>query len=179
MDRSRSFSSTLREKPEIEHGRFRAPVSRRNHGEIVPKSNESTPRPRTISIGAAEVLLDEGRVRRDGAPDAVLRARSLAVLRVLARERGRLVAKDALFEELWAGIAVTEDSLVQCICEIRRALGPGRAALRTVSGRGYMLAEIDEPVLTGARSDPFRAVGRRGPDRLDGVGARRAPAQGA
>jgi pimeloyl-ACP methyl ester carboxylesterase len=154
MDQSRSSSPGLGEKRAAEPARLGGRVSR-TQGEIVPKSTEP-PSPRTVSIGAAEALLDEGRVRRPGAPDALLRAQSLAVLRVLARERGRVVGKEALFEEVWAGTAVTEDSLVQCVCEIRRALGPAREMLRTLPGRGYMLAEIEEPVLTGA--DPIRFV---------------------
>ena len=41
----------------------------------------------------------------------------------------------------WPGVTVTEDSLTQCISEIRRVLGDaGRDLIRTVPRRGYMIA---------------------------------------
>jgi len=50
------------------------------------------------------------------------------------------VEKNELLEEVWAGCGVTEDSLVQAIGDIRRALGDaGRKALRTLPRRGYIL----------------------------------------
>ena len=40
----------------------------------------------------------------------------------------------------WPGVTVTEDSLTQCISEIRRLLGEsGRDLIRTVPRRGYMI----------------------------------------
>ena len=43
-------------------------------------------------------------------------------------------------QSVWTGTAVTDDSLVQCIHEIRRALkDDGHAILRTKSRRGYWL----------------------------------------
>ena len=76
---------------------------------------------------------------RDRAGRAVeLRPQSFAVLRYLAENPGRLVTKDELISAVWPGLAVTDDSLVQCIHEIRRALGDGaHAVLRTVPRRGY------------------------------------------
>jgi TolB-like protein/Flp pilus assembly protein TadD len=84
-----------------------------------------------------------------------LRPRSFQVLRYLARNARRLVAKEELFEALWARAAVTDDALVQCISEIRHALGPdGRRLIRTVPRRGYML---DLPADTPAQP---RLLGR-------------------
>ena len=51
-----------------------------------------------------------------------LRPQAFAVLRYLAEHVGRLVTKDELMHALWPGLVVTDDSLVQCIHEIRRAL---------------------------------------------------------
>src|SRR6185369_5768197 len=69
-----------------------------------------------------------------------LRPRTFAVLRYLADHAGRLVTKDELMQAVWLGTAVTDDSLVQCIHEIRRALrDDARALLKTVSKRGYRL----------------------------------------
>jgi DNA-binding winged helix-turn-helix (wHTH) protein len=78
---------------------------------------------------------------RDASGNAIpLRPRSFAVLRHLADNPGRLVTKDELMQAVWPGIAVTDDSLVQCIGEIRRAIGDdAHAVLRTVPRRGYRL----------------------------------------
>jgi adenylate cyclase len=63
----------------------------------------------------------------------------LGVLRHLAENAGRLVSKRELFATLWPDVAVTDDSLVQCIVEIRRALADDRQRLvRTVPRRGYL-----------------------------------------
>ena len=76
-----------------------------------------------------------------------LRPQSFAVLRYLAEHAGQLVTKDELMQAVWPGIAVTEDSLVQCIHEIRRALHDDeRALLKTAQKRGYRLVLPAETV---------------------------------
>lgn len=57
--------------------------------------------------------------------------------------------------EVLGDIAVTEDSLVQCVGDIRWALGPGRKHLRTLVGRGYRLGDPDA---TFAAPEPIRFV---------------------
>ncbi|WP_415920095.1 winged helix-turn-helix domain-containing protein [Tateyamaria sp. SN6-1] len=53
---------------------------------------------------------------------------------------GTLAPRDTLIERVWGGVAVTDDSLTQCIADIRRALGDhDRALLKTVPKRGYQL----------------------------------------
>ena len=74
-----------------------------------------------------------------------LRPQSVDVLRVLAAHAGTVVSKDSLLEEVWGDIAVTDDSLTQCIADIRRALGPqGAKALRTIPKKGYLLEKSAE-----------------------------------
>ena len=88
---------------------------------------------RTVDL-ARETLRDE---RGDIVP---LRPRAWAVLRLLATRAGQLVGKDEIMDEVWSDCEVTEDSLVQAIGDIRRALGDaGRSALKTLPRRGYML----------------------------------------
>src|SRR5271156_106682 len=70
-----------------------------------------------------------------------LRPQAFAVLRYLAEHAGRLVTKDELMQTLWPGTVVTDDSLVQCIHEIRRAFQDNdRVVLKTAPKRGYWLA---------------------------------------
>ena len=69
-----------------------------------------------------------------------LRPRSFAVLRLLAENAGRLICKDEIIAKVWDDVAVTEDSLTQCIVEIRKAIGDDeRRILRTMPRRGYLL----------------------------------------
>ena len=94
---------------------------------------------------AAETLRDP-----TGAPVA-LRPQAFAVLRYLAENPDRLVTKDELMAAVWQGVAVTDDSLVQCIHDIRRALGDeAHAVLRTVSRRGYRLVPPEPAPAGGA-----------------------------
>src|SRR5690349_8133278 len=68
-----------------------------------------------------------------------LRPKSFDVLLYLARHPDRVVSKDELMDALWPGVFVTENSLVQCISDIRTALGArGPEILMTVARRGYM-----------------------------------------
>ena len=52
-----------------------------------------------------------------------LRPRSFQILSYLVANHGRLVTRDELMQAVWADTIVTDDSLTQCIIEIRRALG--------------------------------------------------------
>ncbi len=52
-----------------------------------------------------------------------LRPQAYRALQYLAENRGRLVGKDRLIEEVWEGRAVTDDSLVKCLRDVRQALG--------------------------------------------------------
>jgi hypothetical protein len=76
-----------------------------------------------------------------------LRAQSFAVLEYLARHCDRVVARDELIHAVWGDQAVTDDSLVQCIHEIRRVLNDAnKTLLRTVPKRGYCLVRPqDQP----------------------------------
>ena len=69
-----------------------------------------------------------------------LRPQALAVLLELGRRPGELVTKLDLGARVWPGVSVTDDSLVQCVVEIRRALGDTRQqVVRTMPRRGYLL----------------------------------------
>ena len=93
-----------------------------------------------ITINGVTIDFDAGLPRDATGVEVPLRAQSFAVLRELARSAGRVVSKDALMVAVWQGVAVTDDSLVQCIGDIRRALhDEAQAVLRTVPRRGYRL----------------------------------------
>lgn len=67
-----------------------------------------------------------------------LRAQSIKVLQVLVENHGRLIKKDDLIAQVWGKRAVTDDSLTQCLVDIRKALHDAdRTIVRTVPRRGY------------------------------------------
>jgi adenylate cyclase len=73
-----------------------------------------------------------------------LRPQAFAVLRYLAERAGQLATKDELLHALWPGLAITDDSLVQCVHEIRCAFqDSGRVVLKTAPKRGYRLVLPD------------------------------------
>jgi TolB-like protein/DNA-binding winged helix-turn-helix (wHTH) protein/Tfp pilus assembly protein PilF len=74
-----------------------------------------------------------------------LRPKSFDVLHYLACNRGRVVSKDELMQAVWPDVFVTDNSLAQCISEVREALGEGaHVVLKTVARRGYLFAaEVD------------------------------------
>jgi len=91
--------------------------------------------------------LDQSRhaILRDGL-ELELRSQSFDVLCYLVEHAGRLIPKQELFEAVWGGAARTDDSLVQCIKDIRQALGDSdHRIIRTVHGRGYaFVAPVSE-----------------------------------
>jgi DNA-binding winged helix-turn-helix (wHTH) protein len=68
------------------------------------------------------------------------RPKAFNVLRCLAENAGRLVRKQELFEAVWPDVEVSDDSLVQCVRELRQILGDREHRLiKTVMRRGYLL----------------------------------------
>src|SRR5687767_1890287 len=84
---------------------------------------------------------------REGDRDISLRPKTFQVLCYLTSNAGRLVSKQELFEAVWPAIAVSDDSLVQCIRELRDKIGDyDHRLIRTVHRRGYLLdAQITGP----------------------------------
>lgn len=94
---------------------------------------------RFVVDGARGALLADG-VERP------LRPKSFTLLRYLADRAGQLVGRDEIMEAVWPGTYVTEDSITQCVRDIRHALGDeGSHLLRTLPRRGYMLAAAPHP----------------------------------
>jgi DNA-binding winged helix-turn-helix (wHTH) protein/tetratricopeptide (TPR) repeat protein len=93
---------------------------------------------RITLFGRFELDRRQGCLLRAGAP-VHLRPQAYEVLDYLAARQGRLITKDTLIAHLWHGRAVGDDSLVQCLRDVRLALGDeGAHVLRNVRGRGYI-----------------------------------------
>ncbi len=82
--------------------------------------------------------LDRGCLWRAG-EEIKLRHKSFEALRYLVEHNGRLVSKAEMIQALWPDAFVTDDSLVQCLIEVRRALGDDEHQyVRTILRRGYI-----------------------------------------
>src|SRR5690349_5424941 len=112
---------------------------------------------RILQFDGFSLDLARGRLRQ-GEQDITLRPKTCAVLRCLADNAGRLVPKHEIIEAVWPKHAVSDDSLVQCIRELRGALGSrGYRLIKTAFRRGYML----DATVT-AHAAPYGAVGGNG-----------------
>ncbi|MGL1919900.1 MAG: endo alpha-1,4 polygalactosaminidase [Hyphomicrobiales bacterium] len=109
-----------------------------------------------LNVNETEIFFDEqARSLRltDGAP-VTLRAKSFATFLALARHHPTPLNKEGLIEEVWSQTAVSDDSITQCIADIRRALGDkGHALLQTDTGVGYSLKAT--PRAEGANAEPL------------------------
>src|SRR2546426_6513834 len=74
-----------------------------------------------------------------GQDEIKLRPKSFEVLRYLVKNNERLISKDELIHAVWGDTAVTDDSLAQCLRDVRHALcDEGQQIIKTVHGRGYI-----------------------------------------
>ena len=102
-------------------------------------------RRRQYRFGHFLLDLDAGFLRQDG-QEVALRPKAFETLACLVVHHGKLVAKNELVQAVWPDAAVTDNSLAQCLSEIRRALGDeSQSMIRTVARRGYV---FDVPVTT-------------------------------
>jgi DNA-binding winged helix-turn-helix (wHTH) protein/Tfp pilus assembly protein PilF/TolB-like protein len=102
--------------------------------------------------------LDQQRAELCGGDGAAikLRPKTFEMLRLFATSGGRVLSKQELMEAVWPNVHVGEDSLFQCIRELRTALGDDRRQLiKLASGGGYLLtAEVEaEPAAGPAQAE--------------------------
>lgn len=107
------------------------------------------------SFGNFTLDVDRGALLLNG-NDVKLRPQAFEVLKYLIDRHGTLVAKDELLDAIWRDKVVTDDSLTQCLSEIRKAIGDKRHRIvRTVPRRGY---RFDLPVDDSNIPDPATPV---------------------
>jgi DNA-binding winged helix-turn-helix (wHTH) protein/TolB-like protein/Tfp pilus assembly protein PilF len=116
-----------------------------------------------LRFAGFEVDLDRGELRVGGVA-ASLRPKTFGLLAYMASRPGRLLSKDELIEAVWPDVSVTDDSLVQCVSELRAAFrDDGQSLIKTVPRRGYMLdaspaeaTQADEASEIDANAAPSR-----------------------
>ena len=119
-------------------------------------TSEIAPKSRSLQIGSFSYDLASGTLTgADGNP-VRLRRQSSDVLAVLAANAGDVVSREELVKAVWKDVATTDDSLIQCIADIRRALG--KKAVETYPKVGYRLRADLAATPRGTRRPPRRAT---------------------
>jgi predicted ATPase/DNA-binding winged helix-turn-helix (wHTH) protein len=94
--------------------------------------------PLTYQFGEFTLDVTRGCVLKGG-KEIKLRPKVYETLKYLVEHPGRLISKQELIQAVWPDAFVTDDSLVQCTVELRRALEDRtQKLLKTVPRRGYL-----------------------------------------
>jgi len=104
-----------------------------------------------------ELDLGRGALREANGKDIPLRPKSFALLRLFVENAERLLDRDMINRAIWPDVTVTDESITQCVRDVRRAIGDSRQhLLKTVPRRGY----IFEAKVTNERlQTPAQATG--------------------
>lgn len=110
--------------------------------------NEKNAQPRIVHLLGYKVDLQHHALLNDSGAIVELRPQALDLLCLLAHNAGQVMEKQELLTQVWKGVFVTDDSLVQAIGDIRRAIeDQSHQIIRTVPRRGYRLIEHQADVL--------------------------------
>jgi predicted ATPase/DNA-binding winged helix-turn-helix (wHTH) protein len=131
--------------------------------------------PPTYQFGEFTLDVSRGCLLKGG-EEIKLRPKVYEALKYLVEHPGRLVSKQELIQAVWPDAFVTDDSLVQCTVELRRALKDRtQKFLKTVPRRGYLftgavtktpsaqghLAATDSSGMTGAAEPSLLRIARK------------------
>lgn len=117
---------------------------------------------RSLRFAGFVVDLDRAALYK-GADERKLRPKPFEVLRYLAEHPRRLLSKRELMSAIWPDSFVTDNALVQCLQDVRRALDDdSQQLIRTVSRRGYI---FEADVVAGTPGDTPAEASRVEPSR--------------
>ncbi len=97
-------------------------------------------------IGQCRIYPGTGVIERDG-QQVQLEPKVMALLCHLVDNAGLTLSREQLFEALWPGVVVTDDTLTQAMIKLRKALGDSARKpryIQTIPKRGYRLAATVE-----------------------------------
>jgi DNA-binding winged helix-turn-helix (wHTH) protein/tetratricopeptide (TPR) repeat protein len=105
-----------------------------------------------LRFASFELDTDRAELRGPDGEAIKLRPKTFALLHMFATNPGRVLSKQEVMAAIWPNVHVGEDSLFQCIREIRAALGDEKRQLvKSVSGRGYLF-EVEVSSSSGGES---------------------------
>jgi transcriptional activator of cad operon len=107
-----------------------------------------------LRIGDWRVDPASSQISRDG-ESVRLEARAMRLLVCLAERAGEVVSIDELLNQVWPGVAVSQDSVYQAVASLRRVLGddPKQPTyIATVPRLGYRMVAAASPI-TGQGTD--------------------------
>ena len=108
-----------------------------------------------------------------------LSARSFDILALLLERPDEVIGKAELFDAVWPGVVVEENTLQVHVSALRKALGAG--AIMTVHGRGYKYAgprPVAVPASPGPGSPDCSAASNEPHPMLDMTGGKKVPVTG-
>ncbi|MBR1280588.1 winged helix-turn-helix domain-containing protein [Bradyrhizobium sp. AUGA SZCCT0177] len=125
-----------------------------------------------LCFAGFELDPERARLRGPGGEAIRLRPKSFDMLQLFVTNAGRVLSKQDLIDAIWPNVHVGDDSLFQCVREIRAALGDDqRQLIKLVSGRGYLFdgqvtagpgglgaADQAPPPVATADADPVAAA---------------------
>ncbi len=79
--------------------------------------------------------------------------KAMAVLQLLADAKGRVVARNDIFDQVWPGATVTDDALTQCVVELRKAFDDSAQNpqyIETIPRKGLRLVQPVSEVVEDA-----------------------------
>lgn len=107
----------------------------------------------SVKLGQALYTLRQGDLFDSAGQAVPLRAKAANMMAMLLREPGRIFSKDEIARELWPDVIASDESISQCVSEIRRALNDREHVIvKTFPKRGYSI-DADFPD-TQMRSNP-------------------------
>jgi adenylate cyclase len=113
-----------------------------------------------VTFGHFRFELPTARLWQDGV-EVRLTRKAAQVLAALLEQPGTPVSKQALFATVWRGTVVSDDALVTCIQELRKALGDDSKQPRFIETRhrlGYRFAAEVSGSQAEARKTPVAAI---------------------
>ena len=97
-----------------------------------------------IEVDGLAVDLDARTVSLDGKP-LHLTGREYQIIELMIVRKGKVLTKDMFLDHLYGGRDEPELKIIEVfICKLRRKFGARRDMIRSVWGRGYMLASRDD-----------------------------------
>ena len=94
----------------------------------------------TIRFGPFSVHPGSRLLIRDGR-EIPIGSRAFDLMVALLRARGQLVDKNEIVRSVWPSTTVDESNIRFQIASLRKALGPEGDLIKTIPGRGYLLAD--------------------------------------